>query len=223
MRLSKSGLLATVLLATTFICSPLLVKRLESQGGIQQPAHVLGAFTADDCLKANSLGFVVSNGTTCPTGGYNQSTGPATAVSMNGTDVTILTLSNVSALAAGSCYGISWGTGTGLDTATIKIKAGSTTISTPWILAGAFPQVTGTVKYCNNPGVQNAQVLYYQYPLWYNTVSTFPSQITAPIGGGDGWVNTPSAVDWSTTHNIILTVNQPSGTVVPEFLSVSFY
>ena len=33
--------------------------------GIQQPAHVLGAFSTNDCAKINASGFLVTNGAGC--------------------------------------------------------------------------------------------------------------------------------------------------------------
>jgi hypothetical protein len=57
------ALLFVVALLSFYFVRPVL------PDGIQQPAHVLGAFTTNDCAKINASGFLVTNAATCAASG----------------------------------------------------------------------------------------------------------------------------------------------------------
>jgi hypothetical protein len=158
---------------------------------------------------------------------FNVFQGTGSAVTMNGSDVSLFTFI-VPPLAAGGCYHLDYGVGAGLSSATIKVKIDGTIISTPFTAAsitGVNVSVAG-VLYCNNAGTQSAQTLTYLLGAagFVTTFFTANSGWSYSAGGpseNDAPISTPAAIDWSVPHTLSITANQANGSVVPAYAHVS--
>jgi hypothetical protein len=151
-----------------------------------------------------------------PVTAFTSFQGTTSSFAPGGSEVTIYSVS-APALAAGACYSIEYGL-MGLSGATVKIKVDGTMVSEP--SAGfTAADLSAQVRYCNNTGTQNSQTLFYTQPVFYAVSSGFPQNGTAP--GAENWVNTPSAINWSTGHTITLTLQQASGSVAGAYFHLA--
>jgi hypothetical protein len=147
---------------------------------------------------------------------YSASQGYYSA-SMTGSPVTMVTFSSVPALAAGKCYRISLVLTQGTSSADWAIKADSTEIAAPVTGNTAGQWMNEQYMYCNDVGSQTAQ----------HMVPNVSGYTSAP-SGGNSWVNyyaqtisrVPTSVNWSSSHNITVTVNGASGTAELYFASI---
>jgi hypothetical protein len=157
---------------------------------------------------------------------FNSFQAGGTAVTMNGSDQTLYSVS-LPPLRPGGCFAISYGIGAGLDTATLKLKIDGTTISTPFT-AGSLTAVDVSLsglQYCNLPASQANQSLIYlggaSAFLNFATPNSAWSYATGATGAeNDPPVGTPSAVDWSVPHALTLTASQSGGSVTPQYLNI---
>lgn len=172
-------------------------------------------------LSAPSLNYTTSTGGSCTwtavggsSGPFINSQGNTGAITMTGSDVTIWSVTGVSALATGSCYQIDFtildNTAGGFTHGYLKVDG--TIVSD--LLGGAgsagFYQAFH-FSYCNNVGSQAAQTMV-QGNSGYCGVSSncaggsYTGSVT-PIG----ILSTPTAVNWATTHTVSFTLAAASG------------
>jgi hypothetical protein len=151
-------------------------------------------------------------------GTYAYSAGNTSANSMTGSYVNIWSVSNVPALAAGSCYQIMYtilnGISGGYPTHGLILAVDGSSIADLESSVGSASEVdTQTFLYCNNAGSQTAQ----------NIAGLYGSYCSGGCGGGGagtivnysflGATSTPTAVTWSTAHTIAIQAKASSGTV----------
>jgi hypothetical protein len=157
---------------------------------------------------------------------FNSFQAGGTAVTMNGSDQTLYSVS-LPPLRPGGCFAISYGIGAGLNTATLKLKIDGTTISQPFS-TGSLTAVNVSLsglQYCNLPASQANQSLIYlggaSAFLNFATPNSAWSYATGATGAeNDPPVGTPSAVDWSVPHALTLTASQSGGSVTPQYLNI---
>lgn len=142
------------------------------------------------------------------------------AISMTGSDVAVYTTTSAPALAAGKCYRIEGNVVSSLaGGGTFKLKAGTTVIAT---LYASADHVQFVVLYCNNPSVQNVQQTSYVMPIQYLPASGFGISGAGFVNSStDSQVFAPTTVDWSTTHDLSLTVNAASGTATGGYWHIT--
>lgn len=137
---------------------------------------------------------------------------PPTTVALTGVsnDIVACTITAVPALAAGQCY--AWkGGGFSATAYTMKIIVdGTTTIASPVQQSPSFANNNFFFEeqYCNTAGVQNAQKLS---PMTGSFVVGWqqgagPTNIIEEAQGGTTYPLTPTAIDWSLTHTITVTI-----------------
>lgn len=239
----KSGWLLTILLALLFVPSMCAQPTSGVIYGSEPGIPTIGAtcqfhpwqYGTPNAFLTSSGQIIVcqtavgsNSGVWALYGSFNSFQGPLSAVTMNGSDVTLYS-TTLPPLAAGGCYSLSYGIGAGLLNATIKVKIDGTTISTPYASAsmtGANISMNG-VRYCNNPGTQSSQTLIYAggalgFLASYLPNSTWDySQASGAGNPGEALISTPTPVNLAQSHTLSLIVNQASGTVVPEYLGVN--
>lgn len=175
------------------------------------------ATTVGHCVQyADTKGSLLASfGSTCGGGGggFSGGCGPSGAVTMTGSDITLCTISNVSALASGSCYMFT-GIAQAAQNYQVFIYVDATLVSTPisnnntW--AGYF--INWQTLYCNNAGVQNAQQLVPVSSGYQNTGFQYGVGSTNFLTEASGsYPKTPTGVDWTTTHTITVKMNAASG------------
>lgn len=187
-------------------------------GNTTEFATVNGTKTTGKQLRFDASGNIEASASDIGGGGstpFSQAVLDNNGVSMTGSDVTMATISNVPALAAGSCYIIT-GISVGSATWTGKIFVDATQIATPITASAAGYYQNWSFRYCNTTA-QSAQKKFYTFSCyatniglgWYCT-SYF----------GENALSTPTAVDWSTSHTITFKMNAASGTADMPFFEV---
>jgi hypothetical protein len=146
-------------------------------------------------------------------GGFSASVGPTGPIAMDGTDIVLATFSNVPPLAAGSTYHFKAAVYCS-EIFTVKIQVDGNVISIP---ANAWPAayvVLFETFYCNGAGVQNAQVIV-PFVSWYIAQSSYSygqeTQNFLTESKSGGYPFSTTAIDWSTSHTVTVTMNAASG------------
>jgi hypothetical protein len=153
--------------------------------------------------------------------------GAGSAVTMNGSDTPIFSIV-LPPLPSAGCFDLSYGIGSGLSSATIKLAIDGTTISTPFSpgsVTGVDISVTA-LRYCNT-GSQTAQTLVYELGAagWLTFVTPnagWDFSGGAGVGSSsDSPVSVPPSINWASPHVLTVSVSQASGSVTPEYLRIS--
>ena len=182
-------------------------------------------YTCQNGTAAN-LAATGAAGATGPTGATgatapSSSRGPTGSVAMTGSDVTLYTFTSVPALAAGGCYTFRGVFATGAAAShTLRIKVDGTTVATPMSAFGANYIYNFETGYCNTAGSQTTQrvvPIYGAYTL--ASAWQFSQGLTNYFSEPGSYPVTPTAVDWSTSHTITVTMTAASGTAQGYFFS----
>jgi hypothetical protein len=196
---------------TSFVSNATATRTVTLPDANSNTVQPLGSAPTGGCvgyIDANG----VQQGATCGggVGGSNLYQGyPASAVSGSGTDTAMFTYSMPGGtMAAGKCVEIKCqGThASGTNTATLKIKWGSTTLFS----AGNTTDLTGivAVRLCNNSGVTNGQTSFDEYAFWGSGAQALGAPVT-------------TSLDTTASQSITCTQNaNAADTVTPQFMSV---
>jgi hypothetical protein len=173
------------------------------------------ATPAAGCAQYNGTSTeLVTTSSPCSSASYSAWRGTTSNVSMSGTPATIYTFASVPAIPAGlgsgSCLSLNyliWGstsqlTGVQFWVDTTQIFA--TSAGTGGTSAGLYT----IARYCNNSGVQNVQTLSIIDAGYTVSLSQGAKTSTAQYSA---YEITPTAVDWSTSHTIVIKATGFSG------------
>lgn len=169
----------------------------------------------------------LASGSACSGGGssYRTTIGKGSAVTMTGSDVALFTVTSVPALASGACYMLRFGllnSAGAWATNGLRLKVDGTAIQTLASSAGASGQYEWfELSYCNDQSSQTAQTLIPIASQFCD--GSCPGGFATNFWQTYGFLavsNTPTAVNWASSHDVTITGNVGSGTVTPLFLEL---
>lgn len=163
---------------------------------------VSGEFLKSDCTWATPAGG---------SGAYAANLGPTGNITMTGSDVTIFSVASVPALAAGGCYWMRVLVDGTTAFAGAVLYVDSTSVFTFGSLGGTNAILQLDFSYCNNAGVQNAQSLYIARRAY---AVDSGSTTWTDESGGQAVKQTPTAIDWSSSHTVAIKGNWTNTTIM---------
>lgn len=187
---------------------------------VQTPAS--GLFTPFfDACNNNLLSIIDSSRNVSVTGmNWSDLQTDAAPISMSGSTSVAMYTVNLPPLPPGRCFYTDFAIGNNTAaivassslTAWIDFNTGSPVqiVNLVGSLAGVF-SFSSQFRYCNQPGVQNAQIVYYNFSSsGYSTSANQPTVLNAPV---DWIIHAPTAVDMSLSHTLTIRAGAGSSTV----------